>query len=205
VKRLAILGASGHGKVVADCAELCGWDEVCFFDDAWPGKQSNAHWPVVGDTSVLLSDLAAFEAVLVAIGDNGIREAKVQALLAAGALLPVLIHPSACVSRYSSLGAGSVVFAGAVVNVDCQAGVGAIINTGATVDHDCVLGNAVHVSPGAHLAGGVTVGDRSWVGIGSSVRQLVQIGSDVLVGAGAAVVADVPNDCRVAGVPARIM
>src|SRR5690606_24126355 len=40
--RLAILGASGHGKVVADCAELCGWSVVEFFDDAWPGSGPTA-------------------------------------------------------------------------------------------------------------------------------------------------------------------
>ncbi len=204
MKRLAILGASGHGKVVADCAELCGWELVSFFDDAWPAKQSNGAWPVVGDTDSLLARVGDFDGVLVAIGNNQVREAKLRVLSEQGALLPTLVHPSAVVSRYTVLGAGSVLFAGAVVNVDCRIGMGAIINTGATVDHDCVLGNAVHVSPGAHLAGGVCVGDRSWVGIGSSVRQLVRMGCDVMVGAGAAVVSDIPDACVVAGVPARV-
>lgn len=203
MKRLAILGASGHGKVVADCAELCGWDEVSFFDDAWPVLEANGHWSILGDTAALLKRISEFEGVLVAIGNNAIRHAKLRALTEAGAMLAVLIHPAASVSRYTGIGAGSVVFAGAVVNVDCRIGMGAIINTGATVDHDCVLGDAVHISPGAHLAGGVTVGDQSWVGIGASARQLVRIGSDVMVGAGAAVVADVPDGCTVAGVPAR--
>ncbi|SDS43927.1 sugar O-acyltransferase, sialic acid O-acetyltransferase NeuD family [Halopseudomonas litoralis] len=204
MKRLAILGASGHGKVVADCAELCGWESVSFFDDAWPTKQSNGAWPVIGDTSSLLVSLREFDGVLVAIGNNQVRGAKLQALSAQGATLPTLIHPSAVVSRYAVIGAGSVLFAGAVVNVDCQIGSGAIINTGATVDHDCVLGNAVHVSPGVNLAGGVCVGDRSWVGIGSSVRQLVRIGCDVMVGAGSAVVSDISDACVVTGVPARV-
>lgn len=204
MKRLAIMGASGHGKVVADCAELCGWGEVSFFDDCWPDKQINGAWPVVGDTSSLLARLNEFDGVIVAIGNNQVRETKLRVLSAQGAILPTLIHPSAVVSRYAVIGAGSVLFAGAVVNVDCRIGLGAIINTGATVDHDCALGNAVHVSPGAHLAGGVSVGDRSWVGIGSSVRQLVRIGCDVMVGAGSAVVSDVPDACVVTGVPARM-
>lgn len=203
MKRLAILGASGHGKVVADCAELCGWESVSFFDDAWPGKQSNGGWPVIGDTNSLLACVADFDGVLVAIGNNAVREAKLLALAEQGAALPVLVHPAASLSRYAVVGAGSVLFAGAVVNVDCRIGTGAIINTGATVDHDCVLGDAVHISPGAHLAGGVCVGDRSWLGIGSSVRQLAQIGCDVMVGAGAAVVSDIPDACVVTGVPAR--
>src|SRR5690606_24447728 len=203
MKRLAILGASGHGKVVADCAELSGWESVSFFDDAWPEKQSNGAWPVVGDTAALLACVTDFDGVLVAIGNNSVRAAKLRALSEQGAVLPVLVHPAAVVSRYAVIGSGSVLFAGAVVNVDCRIGIGAIINTGATVDHDCVLGDAVHVSPGAHLAGGVCIGDRSWVGIGSAVRQLARIGSDVMVGAGAAVVAGIPDGCVVTGVPAR--
>lgn len=202
MKRLAIIGASGHGKVVADCAELCGWDEVVFFDDAWPQKLRNGAWLVSGDTQSLLERLDEFDGVVVAIGNNSVREAKLNTLSALGAPLPILAHPAAVVSRYAVIGAGSVLFAGAVVNVDCRIGVGAIINTGATVDHDCVLGDAVHISPGAHLAGGGCVGDRSWLGIGSSVRQLVTIGCDVVVGAGAAVVSDVPDACVVTGVPA---
>lgn len=205
MKRLAILGASGHGKVVADTAECCGWQVVEFFDDAWPQRQGNGAWPVVGDTAQLLARLAQFDGVLVAIGNNRIRQAKLLELQAAGACLATLIHPSATLSRHARLGDGSVMFAGAVVNADALVGMGAILNTGCSVDHDCLLGDAVHVSPGARLAGGVRVGDLSWVGIGASVRQLVCIGSGVQVGAGAAVVADVADGLTVAGVPARVL
>jgi len=204
VKRLAILGASGHGKVVADCAELCGWESVSFFDDVWPGKQSNGAWSVIGSTECLLTRLDDFEGIFVAIGNNGVRETKLRPLFNEGVTPPVLVHPSAVVSRYAVIGAGSVLLAGAVVNAGCRIGMGAIINTGASVDHDCSLGDAVHVSPGAHLAGEVCLGDRSWMGIGSSVRQMVKIGCDVMVGAGAAVVADIPDACLAIGVPARV-
>lgn len=201
--RLAILGASGHGKVVADCAERCGWRDISFFDDRWPELQHNGHWPVVGDTAALLSRAAAFDGVLVAIGNNQVRRSKLEALQSAGATLPVLVHPAASVSSYCAIGAGSVVFAGAVINVDCTLGCGVIINTAATVDHDCVLDDCVHISPGAHLAGGVSVGAGSWLGIGSSVRQMVRIGSGVVVGAGAAVVANAQDGGTYVGVPAR--
>ena len=203
MKKLAILGASGHGKVVADCAGLCGWEEVVFFDDAWPQLSVNGHWPVVGDTSRLMASLADFDGVIVAIGNNPIRYTKLEALRQARAPIVSLMHPAAFVSSHVVVGEGTVVFAGAVVNVDAHLGRGVIINTGATVDHDCVLGDAVHVSPGANIAGGVRVGLRSWVGIGAAVRQLVTIGDDAVVGAGAAVVRDVADGATVIGVPAR--
>lgn len=202
MKKLALLGASGHGKVVADCAELCGWDTVVFFDDAWPTRQENGRWPVLGDTAALLASLSDYDGVLVSIGHCRVRQEKLALLTAAGARIPTLVHPTAVISRYATLGVGTVVFAGVVVNVDARVGDGCILNTGCTVDHDCVIGACVHVSPGANLAGGVTVGDRSWVGIGSAVRQYLTIGSDVMVGVGAAVVSNIPDGATVVGVPA---
>jgi sugar O-acyltransferase (sialic acid O-acetyltransferase NeuD family) len=203
VRRLAILGASGHGKVVADTAECCGWQTIEFFDEAWPDLEHNGVWPVVGNMATLIEQLSGFEGVLVAIGDNRIRHAKLVELGATGARLATLIHPSASVSRYAAIGEGTVVFAGAVVNAYAYISRGVILNTGCSVDHDCVLGEAVHISPGARLAGGVQVGSQSWIGIGASVRQLICIGQRTTVGAGSAVVSDIPDDVIVAGVPAK--
>ena len=200
---LAILGASGHGKVLADIAELTGWEKIDFFDDAWPERKNNGAWQVIGDTQKLLDSLKAYDGVIVAIGNNKIRQRKLQQLDSAGAKIITLIHPSATVSRYTEVGLGSVVVAGAVINPDCNIGSGVIINTCSSVGHDCALGDAVHVCPGARLAGGTVVGERAWIGVGSSVRQLIRIGSDAIVGAGAAVVQDVLPNITVVGVPAR--
>lgn len=203
MNRLAILGASGHGKVVADVALAAGWAQVVFFDDAWPGRQRNSHWDIVGDSAALFADLARFDGVIVAIGDNTTRWDKHQRLRAAGARLATLLHPSASVSPFARVGTGSVLMAGAVVNADAELGESSIVNTGATIDHDCRLGNAVHASPGVHLAGGVAVGALSWLGIGSVVLNRVQIGERVTVGAGSVVTRDVASDTSVVGVPAR--
>lgn len=205
MKVLAILGASGHGKVVADTAECCGWDAIEFFDDAWPGLAMNGAWQVVGTSADLLKRVQDYQGVLVAIGNNEVRQRKLAELKAVGASLPVLQHPTAVVSRYAAIGPGSVLFASAVVNAYATLGEGCIVNTGGSVDHDCELGNCVHVCPGARLAGMVKVGDLSWIGIGACVRQVLDIGSRVVVGAGAAVVCNISDNMTVAGVPARVL
>ena len=203
MKRLAILGASGHGKVVADTAEICGWGEVSFFDDAWPDKNMNGQWRIVGNTETLLQSLDQFEGVVVAIGNNGIRKQKMDMLIQENAVLVSIIHPTAVISRYVSIGEGSVVFANVVVNVGAKVGGGVILNTACSVDHDCKLGDAVHISPGAHIAGDVWIGEASWVGIGASVRQGIHIGELVVVGAGACVISDIIDEATVVGVPAK--
>lgn len=203
MKRLAILGASGHGKVVADAALLSGWDEVMFYDDAWPELKTNASWPIVGNTLTLMESSERIDGIIVAVGNNRIRQEKSQALRAAGLPLATVIHPSAIVSQFSSIGEGCFVAASAVIHVDSTIGDYSIINTAAIVEHDCCVGEACHISPGSALAGAVRVGHSSWIGINSCVRQLVNIANNVVVGAGSTVIKNVPSGTTVVGNPAK--
>ena len=205
MRRLAVLGASGHGKVVADAALRAGWREVAFFDDGWPQFRQLGPWSVVGGTTELLRNGGDFDGVVVAIGDNRTRLRKQRELVAGGLTITTVVHPCAVVSPYASVGDGSVVFAGAIINAFAVIGIAGIVNTGATVDHDCMLADGVHVSPGAHLGGGVMVGEAAWIGIGSSIRHGISIGANAIVGAGAAVVKDVAADLVAVGVPARAL
>ncbi len=204
-KSCAILGASGHGKVVAELAELNGYQDIIFFDDCWPELQNLENWPVKGNSDSLLEVASNFDVTVVAIGNNNIRLEKQKQLNAVGACFSNFIHPSATVSAYARLGVGTVVMANAVINPFARIGHACIINTSSSVDHDCNLADGVHVSPGSHLAGGVSVGEGAWIGIGSQVRQLISIGKGAIVGAGAVVVKNIADFQTVAGVPAQIL
>lgn len=202
---LAILGASGHGKVVADAAIACGlWHDIVFYDDAWPAKIKNGKSNIVGNSETLLN-LAQKPDVVIAIGNNQVRLAKQNELAAKGFTVATVIHPAATVSSSVMVKPGSVVMAGALINADAMIGPACIINSNAVVEHDCKLAAAVHISPGACLAGGVEVGEASWLGIGATVIQLKRIGKNVMVGAGAAVIDDLPDNVTAVGVPARIV
>lgn len=204
MKRLCILGAGGHGSVVADAAEACGnWLDIVFYDDAWPERTENGTWPIVGRVDDFVPTVAHGCDGVVALGDNTRRAEISERLRAMSANVVSIIHPRATVSRRASIGAGSVVFAGAVINAGARIGPACIINTNSTVEHDCLIEEAVHVSPGANLAGLVTVGAQSWIGIGACVRQQVKVGRNVVIGAGAVVIADVPDRVVIVGNPAR--
>lgn len=200
---LLVLGAGGHGKVVAETALASGqWNKIAFLDDRFPDMRQVCGWPVVGRIDDGKNLLREYTQAVVAMGDAYKRLDFLRALGEAGFELPAVVHPTAWVSPSSQLGAGCVVFAQAAVNADTAIDEGVIINTGATVDHDCRLGEGVHVCPGAHIAGGVVIGARSWIGIGACVIQGLRVGADVTVAAGAAVVTDIVDGLTVGGVPA---
>jgi len=203
VNQLYILGAGGHGAVVAEAAVLSQhWESVSFLDDNADQGVLVVDCPVIGKTSMWLDLVSVGCEFFVAIGHNGKRDEILSSIEEHGGALAIITHPNAVISPSAIIELGVVICAGAVINPRARIGRGSIINTSASIDHDCVLENAAHISPGARLAGGVTVGARTWVGIGAVVREGVSIGSDCIVGAGAAVVVDIESGQTVVGVPA---
>lgn len=198
--RLAILGAGGHGGVIADSAESLGW-KVSFFSDGHSGQVSQ--WEILGSGALLLERASEFEGVMVAIGNNVARLDWLNRLQTAGARIATIIDRTAIVSSQASIGEGCFLAPGSIVNRATTIARGCIINTAATVDHDCHVGEACHLSPGVHLSGTVRIGRMSWLGTGTSVRNNVVIGDAVVAGVGSVIVNDIASGLMVVGIPAR--
>ena len=204
---LLVYGASGHAKVVIDAIERQGQYEIVGLLDDNPKLHGHEcfDYTVLGGTEKLSQKRYRNCQLMIAIGSNEARHKLDERLRAAGWEFACIVHPSAQISRGVTLGTGTVVMAGVILNADTTVGRHAILNTGATVDHDCRIGDFVHIAPGAHLAGGVRVGRLSLVGIGTSVIPGLCIGESVIIGAGAAVVESIPDHVTAVGVPARII
>lgn len=202
---LAILGASGHSKVIAEVALSSGWNSVEFYDDAFPAKTLIDDFSIQGGLQILLDKSNSYDGFHVAIGDNRTRLTILNQLLDLGLPCPNIIAPSSVVSQSVSMGAGISIMANVVVNANTTLGDGVILNTSCSVDHDCTISVGAHISPGANLAGNVAVGICSWVGIGSSVIQNRVIGDGSVIGAGAVVISDIPNNVTAVGIPSKII
>jgi acetyltransferase EpsM len=142
--------------------------------------------------------------IFIAIGNCPVRSKLAQAAEAAGLELVTVIHPRAVIAMEATLGRGTFVAAGAVINPGTTLGCNVIVNTCASVDHDCHIGEGVHLAPGSRLAGGVTVGARTWIGLNACVIQGRTIGRDSMIGAGAVVLQDLPDEVVAFGIPARV-
>jgi UDP-perosamine 4-acetyltransferase len=202
------LGAGTHAKSVVEAIRSSGRFEVAAIVDDDPTKAGSELFGARIVSSEELEELRANGithafAGVGGIGDSSGRRGIFERLVRAGFELPAIIHASAVVSPWATLGRGVQVFAAAVVNAGAEIGDGAIVNTGAIVEHDCRVGAHAHVAPGVCLAGLASVGESAHVGIGAIVIEGVRIGPGALVGAGAVVIRDVPEGTRVAGVPAR--
>lgn len=196
-KKIHIVGAGGHAKVVIEIAELLGHEIVGVYDQDDSIKKV-LEYPVFHNLNYILKD----EDVFFAIGNNSSRKQN-------SGNFPLqdlnLIHPSVIISKSTLLGYGNVIMAGAIVNSSTKIENHCIINTGACIDHDCEIGSYVHISPRVALAGNVKVMEGAHVGIGACVKQNIKIGKWSIVGAGAVVVSDVPDNVIVVGNPARII
>lgn len=192
--RLIIIGASGHGKVVADIALLCGYTDIVFVD-ADKNKKECLGFPVICDESCI-NEMQGDK--IVAIGNSIIRE-RIQKNIETVSL----IHPNATIGRNVKIGQGTVIMAGAVVNSDAIIGNGCIINTSSSVDHDCVVDDYAHISVGSHICGTVHIGKRTWIGAGATVINNINICDDCMIGAGAVVTKDIQEKGVYKGLPAK--
>lgn len=206
---LVIVGAGDHARVILEALRAAGRMPSGFVDVDGSASPAGRHaaLPILGD---LTSDLGWCSRLgqakfVVAIGNNDVRAEAYERALRLGLIAETVVHPSAILLGDCRIEPGSQICAGAVIGVNARIGVNAIINTAATIDHDNVVGDHASVGPGAHLAGRVIVGAYTHVGIAASVIEGIRIGSRCYVAAGAAVVREVPDSIRVAGVPARPM
>jgi acetyltransferase EpsM len=199
--KLVIIGAGGHGQVVADAAIAAGFEVLGFLDD----DRSLLGRELLG-VNVLGPIEAAHDmdtSCVVAIGDNRCRKRVVDLLGLPAQRYAAVIHPRATVSPYAEILPGAMVLAGAIVGPQAVVGHHSIINHASSIDHHDIVGAFVHIAPGCHAGGNVHVGDGAFLGIGVSVVPGTTIGKWATVGAGSVVLYDVPEATVVAGIPAR--
>ena len=198
MNRLIIIGAGGHGKVIADNALKNGYTDICFVDDRATGKCMD--FPIVGTSADIEKLNDGNTDFIIGIGNNAVRKKIAEKY---DVNWVSLIHPSAQIAVNVSIGKGTAVMAGAVINACAEIGEHCIINTRAVVEHDNVIEDYVHISPNASLGGTVHIGEQTHIGIGATVINNIDICGNCIIGAGAIIVRNIEDSGTYVGVPAR--
>lgn len=163
MKRLLIIGAGGHGQVVKEIAETCGYEAIDFLDDNSPNA--------VGKINEASNLAPNYDGVIVGIGNNTIRrDITTQLEKIEGINLVTLIHPTAFISKSAIIGKGTVVEPNATINANSKIGEGCIISVGTVIDHDCSIGYFSHINSGAICMAGSKVESFAKVNAGEVIK-----------------------------------
>lgn len=192
-KKIAIIGAGGHGKVVGEIASMSQYKTIDFFDDNI-NEIKKFPFNVSGKIEYLKDNIRDYDDFFVAIGENQLRFKFIEWLKEQKINVVSLTHPKSIISKLSSIGAGTCVMANAVINPGTLIKEGAIINTSASIDHDCVIEDFVHISPNCSLSGSVKIGKFSHLGTGTSVHPGIHLGKNVKTGVGSKVFENILDD-----------
>jgi acetyltransferase EpsM len=197
-ERIAVLGAGGHAAVIVSTLRAMGRTVAAIFDDSPKNWGNDVLGVPIRGPIAAVQDSTCTRAII-GVGDNGVRkrishEIEIEWTTA--------VHPFSWVHPDVTLGPGSVVFAGGIVQPGASIGAHVILNTKASVDHHCLVGDYAHVAV-AHLGGGASIGEGVFLALGSIVLPGQHVGDWAVVGAGAVVTKNVAPSTTVVGVPAR--
>ena len=207
---IAIIGSSGHAKVIIDIVERQGLYKIAGLIDRYRelGEQT-AGYKVLGNEIDLpnLQSRLEIKGVLVAIGENFARS---QVVAHVQKLCPDIefvraIHPRACIGNNVDIGEGTVVMAGAIVNSTSSIGKFCILNTNSSLDHDSVMKGFSSLAPGVITGGNCNIGSHSAVGIGAILANGITVGEHTIIGAGSTVLDAIDSHVVAYGTPARII
>lgn len=201
-KRVVIIGAGGHAKVIADIIIKNGDEVVGFLDDNYLKDTK-----IICDLETIgkISDCVELQKnddklyFIIAIGNNKIRRNIAEKY---DLNYYTAIHPNAVIGLEVQIDKGTVVMANTCINPNAKIGEHCIINTGAVIEHDNIIEDVVHISPNAILCGTVKVGTNTHIGAGSVVKNNINITHDCTIGAGAVVVKDIIKSGIYVGCPA---
>ena len=214
MKRLAIVGAGGFGREVAQLVEVINTDGdtertiVGFIDDDPASHdQSFLGYQVIGDSTSFraMKSTDEADAYVLAVGDGPVRRRLFDTMSRSPLLPATLIHPSVNIHSSVTVGSGSIVCNRAALTVDIRIGAHVIVNLGSTIGHDVEIEAFATLHPGTHLSGNAHIGEACELGTGATVLPGVCIGTEAVIGAGAVVTKDVPPGATAVGVPARIV
>jgi sugar O-acyltransferase (sialic acid O-acetyltransferase NeuD family) len=205
IKKIVLVGGGGHCKACIDVIETTDF-EIAGIVDKEPGAGKVLNYEIIGTDETLGELMDKNYVFLVTAGQiksPSLRIALFEKIKQVNGKLATVIASTAIVSKYSTVGEGTIVMHQVIINASAKIGVNCIINNKALVEHDSVIGDHSHISTAAIINGGCKIGSRVFVGSNSVIAQGIEIADDVVIGAGSLIVKDIDAAGVFAGNPLR--
>jgi len=207
---MLIVGAKGFAKEVLEVLhQLNQTENVVFFDDI------NVDAPIfLYEKFLILKNIQEaiqyFKTVdnrfTIGIGNPILRDKMGKIFLGLGGKLTSTIASNSNIGSFDvNIGEGANILNSVTISNSVNIGKCCLIYYNVMITHDCEIGDYVELSPGATVLGRSKIGNFCQIGSNATILPDIRIGNNVIVGAGSVVTKDIPNNCVVAGVPAKIL
>ena len=202
-----MVGGGGHCKSVIEAAESAGYTIKGILDlPQFMGNKVLDYAVIGSDEEIpLYVNECDFVVTLGYIKNPLLRDKLHERIEAAGGNLATIVASTAHVSKYATLGSGTVVLHGAMFNAGAAIGKGCIINTLANIEHDAIIGDYCHISTGAMVNGDCRVGENTFLGSRSVMVNNTSIPSSSVFAAGCLVRKTLTIEGLYAGNPAVLI
>lgn len=189
IKKLVLVGGGGHCKSVIEAAESAGYQILGVLDMPEEVGKDILSTKVIGtdDDIPTYVDKAEFVITVGFIKNPAIRIKLYNKVKEAGGKFATIVASTAHVSKYATIGEGTVVMHQAFVNAGAKVGNNVILNTFSNIEHDAVIGDQCHISTGTMVNGDCKVGNNCFIGSQSVLANGIFVGDDIVVGAGSLV------------------
>ena len=204
MRPLIFVGGGGHCKSVIEAVESAGYSIQGVLDMPEDVGKQILSTKVLGtdDDIPVYVEKVEFVITVGFIKNPSTRIRLFNQVKEAGGKLATIIASTSYVSKYASIGEGTVVLHHAFVNAGARVSENVIVNNCANIEHDAVIGSHTHVSTGAMVNGEVYIGQRCFIGSQAVIANNIHICDDVVIGAGSVVLKDIIESGTYVGNPA---
>jgi len=195
---IVVIGAGGHTRSLLTLINKSVYTLVGIYDDNFQKNEK------INDIMVLgrIKDIPEGIKIVLSIGDNK-KRTEMYKIFKKRVLKSNLIHSSAVVETYTSLGNSNQIFANAVINAGAKIEQNNIINTGCILEHEVIIGSHNHISVNSTICGRVKIGNNCFIGAGTVIIDKLTICDNVLIGANSVVIKNISESGVYVGNPAR--
>ena len=197
-----VILVGGFHEIIELC-EKSGFNIVGIID----GQLQDSYFghPVIGsdeDAKTLFHKYGKCKLVLTPDSPR-IREKLVNIYKPLGFKFATIISPNAIISKFATIGIGTIIQDGVNVSACTRIGNFVKLNTNANLMHDNIIGDFVTVAPNAVALGRIIIEKSAYIGANATILPERIVGSKSVVGAGAVVSKNVEQGKTVKGVPAK--